>query len=65
MIGDESHSGSHSPYYGTSKYSGGGSLVGKACHPLSAILHLNRKDVYVAEKLGTKQGWSKLAPDED
>lgn len=42
MIGDESHSGSHSPYYGMWKFSGGGSLVGKACHPLSAILHLKR-----------------------
>ena len=44
---------------------GVGSLVGKACHPLSSILHLKRKDVYVAEKLGTEQGWSKPAPDED
>ena len=42
MIGDESHSGSHSPYYGIWKFSGGGSLVGKACHPMSAILHLKR-----------------------
>ena len=42
MIGDESHSGSHSPYYGIWKYSGGGSLVGKGCHPLSAMLHLKR-----------------------
>lgn len=42
MIGDESHSGSHSPYYGTWKFSGGGSLVGKGCHPLTAALHLKR-----------------------
>ncbi len=42
MIGDESHSGSHSPTYGMWKYSGGGSLVGKACHPLTAALHLKR-----------------------
>jgi predicted dehydrogenase len=42
MIGDCSHSGSHSPYYGIWKFSGGGSLVGKGCHPLSAILHLKR-----------------------
>ena len=27
IIGDESHSGSHSPYYGIWKFSGGGSLV--------------------------------------
>jgi predicted dehydrogenase len=42
IIGDESHSGSHSPYYGMWKFSGGGSLVGKGCHPLSAALHLKR-----------------------
>ena len=42
MIGDESHSGSHAPYYGMWKFSGGGSLVGKGCHPLSALLHLKR-----------------------
>lgn len=44
MIGDESHSGSHSPYYGQWKFSGGGSLVGKACHPLSAALSLKRSE---------------------
>lgn len=42
LIGDESHSGSHSPFYGKWKFSGGGSLVGKACHPLSAALYLKR-----------------------
>ena len=42
IIGDESHSGSHSPYYGSWKFSGGGSMVGKACHPLSAALYLKR-----------------------
>ncbi len=42
IVGDESHSGSHSPYYGIWKYSGGGSLVGKGCHPLTAALHLKR-----------------------
>ena len=42
MMGGCSHSGSHSPYYGIWKFSGGGSLVGKGCHPLSAILHLKR-----------------------
>lgn len=40
MIGEESHSGSHSPFYGIWKYSGGGSLVGKGCHPLTAALYL-------------------------
>ena len=42
IIGDESHSGSHSPYYGIWKFSGGGALVGKGCHPLTAALHLKR-----------------------
>ncbi len=42
LIGDESHSGSHSPYYGVWKFSGGGSLVGKGCHPLTAALHLKQ-----------------------
>ncbi len=42
MSGEESHSGSHSPFYGIWKYSGGGSLIGKGCHPLSAILYLKR-----------------------
>jgi len=40
ILGDESHSGSHSPYYGIWKFSGGGSIVGKACHPLSTALYL-------------------------
>jgi predicted dehydrogenase len=42
IIGEESHSGSHSPYYGSWRFSGGGSLVGKGCHPLSAALYLKR-----------------------
>ncbi len=41
-IGEESHSGSHSKSYGIWKESGGGSVVGKGCHPLSAILYLKR-----------------------
>ncbi|MBI3986695.1 MAG: Gfo/Idh/MocA family oxidoreductase [Lentisphaerae bacterium] len=39
---EESHSGSHSPAYGDWSLSGGGSLVGKGCHPLSAALYLKR-----------------------
>ncbi len=42
MLGEQSHSGSHSPYYGSWRFSGGGSMVGKGCHPLSAALHLKR-----------------------
>ncbi len=44
LIGDESHSGSHSPYYGIWKFSGGGALVGKGCHPLTAALYLKRAE---------------------
>jgi predicted dehydrogenase len=42
ILGEQSHGGSHSPYYGQWKFSGGGSLVGKGCHPLSAALYLKR-----------------------
>jgi predicted dehydrogenase len=42
MIGEQSHSGSHSPSYGIWRQSGGGSLMGKACHPLSGVLYLKR-----------------------
>ena len=41
-LGDQSHSGSLSPAYGIWKLSGGGSIVGKSCHPLSAILYLKQ-----------------------
>jgi predicted dehydrogenase len=44
LIGDESHSGSHSPYYGIWKFSGGGSIVGKGCHPMSAALYLKMSE---------------------
>jgi predicted dehydrogenase len=42
MVGGESHSGSHSPVYGIWRHAGGGSLVGKGCHPLSACLYLKQ-----------------------
>ena len=44
ILGGQSHSGSHSPYYGSWKFSGGGSLVGKGCHPLSAAIYLKRSE---------------------
>jgi len=40
LLGGESHSGSHSPVYGIWRHAGGGSLVGKGCHPLTACLYL-------------------------
>lgn len=40
MLGEESHSGSHSPVYGIWRFSGGGSLIGKGCHPLAGAVYL-------------------------
>jgi predicted dehydrogenase len=40
MHGEQSHSGSHSLTYGQWKYSGGGSMIGKGCHPLTAAIYL-------------------------
>ncbi len=40
--GEEAHSGSHARTYAYWKYSGGGVMIGKGCHPLSAALYLKR-----------------------
>ena len=40
--GEEAHSGSHASTYGYWKFSGGGAMVGKGCHPLTASLYLKR-----------------------
>lgn len=42
MHAEESHSGSHSLSYGQWKFSGGGSMIGKGCHPLSAVLYFKQ-----------------------
>jgi len=42
MHGEESHSGSHSLAYGQWKFSGGGSMIGKGCHPLAAAIYLKQ-----------------------
>ena len=42
MHGEQSHGGSHSLAYGQWKFSGGGSLIGKGCHPLTAMLYLKQ-----------------------
>jgi predicted dehydrogenase len=42
MHGEESHSGSISTAYGDWSLSGGGSLVGKGCHPLTAMLYFKK-----------------------
>jgi len=40
LHGEEAHSGSHASTYGFWKFSGGGSLIGKGCHPQTAALYL-------------------------
>ncbi len=42
MHGEEAHSGSHAATYGYWKFSGGGAMIGKGCHPLTAALYLKR-----------------------
>ncbi|MCP4399199.1 MAG: Gfo/Idh/MocA family oxidoreductase [bacterium] len=42
MHGQEAHSGSHAPAYGDWSKSGGGSMIGKGCHPLTAALYLKQ-----------------------
>ena len=42
MHGEEAHSGSHAPYYGYWKFSGGGVTISKGCHPLTAALYFKR-----------------------
>jgi predicted dehydrogenase len=39
---EEAHSGSHAKTYAYWKYSGGGVMIGKGCHPLTAALYLKR-----------------------
>ena len=40
IIAEESHSGSHSDYAKEWRYSGGGALYNKGCHPVGATLYL-------------------------
>jgi predicted dehydrogenase len=40
--GEEAHSGSHATTYAYWKFSGGGVMIGKGCHPLTAALYLKR-----------------------
>jgi predicted dehydrogenase len=49
MHGEESHSGSHSPFYGIWSSSGGGSIMGKAVHPLGAALYLKQIEGMVSQ----------------
>jgi predicted dehydrogenase len=40
--GEEAHCGSHAKTYAFWKFSGGGVMIGKGCHPLTAALYLKR-----------------------
>ncbi len=42
LHGEEAHSGSHATTYAFWKFSGGGVMIGKGCHPLTAALYLKR-----------------------
>ena len=44
IVGEESHSGTHSPYAMAWETSGGGSLYNKGCHSLGAALHLKYEE---------------------
>jgi len=44
QTGEESHNGSASPVYGIWRFAGGGSLIGKGCHPLGGMLYLKRAE---------------------
>lgn len=42
MHGEEAHSGSHAKTYAYWKFSGGGVMLGKGCHPLTAALYFKQ-----------------------
>ena len=51
MQGEESHSGTHSEPNKHWVTAGGGSLLGKGCHPLAAILHLKAREGHRAQSV--------------
>lgn len=44
MRGGECHSGSHSPYSKTWRYTGGGALLRMGSHPIGAMLHVKARE---------------------
>ena len=44
MVGEESHSGTHSQYSKEWRHCGGGSLFNKGCHPAGAALYLKAQE---------------------
>ena len=68
--GEEAHSGSHSVDYAYAARCGGGVLIGKGCHPLTAALYLKRVEgkvhngVPIKPKAVTARGhWITKIPD--
>jgi len=47
--GEEAHSGSHSVDYAYAARCGGGVLIGKGCHPLTAALYLKRVEGFARD----------------
>jgi len=54
IYGEEAHSGSHASTYGFWKFSGGGAMIGKGCHPLTAALYLKRLEGKMRNNLPIK-----------
>ena len=46
LVGEESHSGTHAPVNKRWDTGGGGSLLGKGCHPLGAALYLKADESF-------------------
>ena len=44
MVGEESHSGTHSDYSKQWQYCGGGAMFNKGCHPAAAALYLKAQE---------------------
>jgi len=55
MYGEEAHSGSHATTYGFWKFSGGGVMLSKGCHPLTGALYLKRAEAPLLAS-GKRQG---------
>jgi predicted dehydrogenase len=54
MQGEESHSGTHSEANKHWVTAGGGSLLGKGCHPLGAMLHLKAREGHRVQSVVAK-----------
>ena len=55
IVGEGSHSGSHSPYAKQWRTSGGGALYNKGCHPLGVALYLKAQE-------GVRKGIGPIRP---